>query len=198
MSVIAKPTAEEVGRSLGLPALTEDQEQLIGDAIADAQADVELALGRPIVPAQKTLTRRSPLLGGDLTDPKTWRLLEEFDDKTTVVSATPLTGADDGLYDLVVKVGLDGAGTRPIVRFIKAHAAASLRANPDLKIGTRTVQSVSADGQSISYATNSTADGTAGAPPSLAELKRQYGKRAVFRRALPTPPVFPYSDLNGR
>lgn len=199
MATISKPTAEDVGRRLGLSTLTDEQTEHITDAIIEAAADVELAIGRPIIPVRHTLTRRSPsVLGGDLSDARTWRLLEEFDDKARVVTYTALTGVDAGLYDLVVDVGLDGAKEAPIVRWITAAAAATIRNRPELGMGKRLVQSVSAEGQSVSYASGSVADGAAGSEPNLTKLARYYGKRAAYRRPRAPEPVFPYTSPRGQ
>lgn len=183
-------SVEEVARRLGVHPATPAQAEVIEGQLWDAQGDVEGELNRPLLPTQHVLTEMEPWPGYEHTDARAWPgLLDRFDDVVTVVSAV---AQPDGTYTLTVDVGLDAREVPAIRRYIVAAAVESARVNPDVALGGRRVTSVSADGQSVSYAAAQPEAGTAGAPPTMDALKRRYLKRSAFVRRLPESPPWPY------
>jgi len=160
-------------------ALSDLERELIEDYIVDGADAVEAEIGRSPFAQQVTLTRRHPVsLRYPLDDARAWDLYDELGDTYKVLTATADT---EGSYTLDLLVGLDGQNERPIVRFVTAHAEASVRANPGLKhLYARKVTSVSAEGQSISYGDEKPAKQDAGAGPDLSTLRR-YKRAAVHK-----------------
>lgn len=193
---IAKPTPAEVGRRLGLTVLTVVQEQAIVDEIADAVADLEAYLSRPLIPTAVFEVGQYPTLGWPLEDARAWKhLATKHDDRISVVGVP--TANIDGTFDVNLLVGLDGASEEPIVRYLRAHAVELIRQNPDIPVGRRRVSSVSGDGQSVSYSDGGNIKaGEVGAQPRREDLSR-YKRLAVFRRKTHPAPVWPYSYGSG-
>ncbi|WP_404949147.1 hypothetical protein HFP70_35785 [Streptomyces sp. ARC14] len=185
-------SAEQVADKLGVSLpLTAAQREHYRTVLAEAQADVVAYLGRPVVPQPRTLRNVHPLFGYDLDDPQAWPI-QRLDD---VVSVVQYVDALDGTYDVQLLVGLDGVTEEPIVRYIVAHAAESIRTATTAEGGSgRRVTSVSAEGQSISYEAAPLA-GQAGAPPALTSLD---GYRKLLYRPLPTVPAAPWPYGRGR
>jgi hypothetical protein len=185
--------ADDVARRLRIPLpLGEDDRFVIESAIADAQADVESYLGRPIVVTEFTEIVPPECSGGF---PLAQTPVVE------VVSAEPeldppSTGTWTGLYTVVYRAGLDAAGApemEPIRRYVRTHASYSPEVQALLRRvdveATRTAKSLSVDGQSVTYEDvrpqGSTAPGSGmpGALPSLASLDRwRIAGRRVYRR----------------
>lgn len=191
LSLIVSP--EDVATKLGvqLPITAAQRETLI-DAILDAQGAVEAFLNRSLVPFTETLAGVYPR-GYDLDSWKSWPVAQ-FNDKVQVLGHV---SNGDGSYDVTVKVGLDGRAELPIRRFVRVQAAESVRQDPATGMGTRTVSSVSADGQSVSYERDySTADGAAGSTPNISSLRR-YKRHAVYRRPTRVDPRWPYAGSTG-
>ncbi|MEQ7008476.1 hypothetical protein ABN028_20080 [Actinopolymorpha sp. B17G11] len=186
---------EDVARLLGLPdPLPADKAWQIEQALLDAEGAVVGHIGRPIVAVEKTLTDQYPVPGIALTDPDAWPDAQvQLDDRIKVLETTATEG---GRFTVRFLVGLDVANDpelRRIYTFIRDSAVESLRNNPDGGIGTRRVSSVSAEGQSVSYA-NDTPGGAAapGAPPTLDSLNR-WKRRAAYMRRTPRPVPWPYA-----
>ena len=196
VSTVPTVMLEAVAIRLGLtlPVTDDELEARITRAIEDAADDVRAYLNRPIEPAEETLIAPQPLITYPPEDSRAWPLLGEYFDHVAVVSHA---ARDDGYYDLVVNVGLDAFNDpdlSPIRRYIVAHALNSAdlsrlwrEENPDL---AKTVRSVSAEGQSISYAVESpggtaaaakSGSGEPGALPTLASLDR-WRRRGVYQR----------------
>lgn len=171
--------------------LTETERDLIEDYIVDGADAVEAEIGRSPFARQVTLTGRAPVsFRYPLEDARAWDLYDELGDIYRVVTAT---AAPDGTYTLDLLVGIDGANERPIVRFVTAHAEASVRGNPSLKhLYARKVTSVSAEGQSISYGDDKPAKQDAGAGPDLGTL-RKYKRIAVHKVQGRMDPPWPMS-----
>lgn len=181
-------TPEQVADHLGtpLPLPVDLREEYLG-AIEEAQADVEAYLGRRLVPQAMTLTGVVPCPGIPLTDARAWPLPPTVNDTVMVTACSPLP---DGSYRVDVLVGLDGAATKPIRRFVAAHAAEALRTRSPSGEGRR-VSSVSADGQSVSYEA-SARPGEPGALPVIESLRR-YRRAAVYQsRRGAHAPMLPY------
>lgn len=187
-------SAEQIADKLKVPLpLTAQQREDYRDAIADAQSDVAGHLMQPLLPQPRTLSAVQPQSRYDLYDRRAWPL-SDVDDVVTVVSYTEI---EDGTYDVQVRIGLDGAAEKPIVRYVIAHAVESIRNNPNAAENSgagRRVTSLSAEGQSISY-DSAPAEGQAGALPTLASLDG-YRKR-VFR-PIPVVPATPWPYGRGR
>ncbi|MFJ5143053.1 hypothetical protein [Streptomyces sp. NPDC088707] len=183
-------SAEQIADKLNVPLpLSAAQREAFRDAIADAQSDVAGHLGRPLLPTPRTLTDARPLFGYDLLDARAWPL-NGVDDIVTVAGVTEK--ADDR-YDVDLLVGLDAAAEKPIVRYVVAHAAETLRNDPAAG-GGRRVTSVSAEGQSISYE----AAPSAGQPGSLPTLDSLNDFRKLLLRPLPVVPAQPWPYGQGR
>jgi hypothetical protein len=179
-------SAEQVADSLGVPLpLSAAQRETYREEISKAQADVFGHLGRPLVPAARTLRDVTPLFGYSLEDPQAWPI-QHFDD---VVAVAGHVNNLDGTYDVRLLVGLDGAAEEPIVRYVVAHAAESIRNGPGAEgNGGRRVSSLSAEGQSISF------EGTpvAGQPGALPTLDSLTGYRRHVYRPIGVRPATPW------
>src|SRR4051794_7275342 len=99
--------------SLDSAALTDTQRARILTALLDAQADVELALERPILPVDDTKTGLSPAWG---QDPLTWQAWPGVWDDNIAVKTAVLQS--DGTYTVTATVGIDGRAIPEIRRFI--------------------------------------------------------------------------------
>lgn len=192
---VEDPTAELL-RRLGLgqdPAA--ELVTAIGDAIADAEADVEGYLDRPITPQQRTATGQWPLLSG-------WQLPDD-DPVRAIISTTPETFPDGtltGTFTVVYEIGLDyknDPACRPIRRYV---IAAAMNSPQLLQYLTRTAQvaravksiSVSTEGQSktttygdVSYGGGGAAG--SGAPGALPSIKSLEGWSLAGRRVHQAP-----------
>jgi hypothetical protein len=196
-TALMEAVAKKIG--LTLPVTDDAIEERIITALDEAADDVRTYLNRPIAPTEETLVAAPPIITYPPEDWRAWPILADYFDHVEVVSSA-LRG--DGYYDLVVNVGLDvenDPDLSPIRRYIVAHALNSAdlsrlwrETNPDL---ARTVKSVSAEGQSISYsvetpsgaAPGKSGSGAPGALPTLASLDR-WRRRGVFqRRGQPYP-----------
>jgi hypothetical protein len=180
---------EIVGRRAGftLP-LTEDDRFAIEQAILDAQGTVQGYLRRPIQPTEVTVTGLYPDPWGygrwDLPDP---------DARDIVAEPELSSGLATGLYTVTYTTGLDVAtdpALEPIRRFIVAaalNAPEVLRRWQLVTAGSRTVKSVSVDGQAITYGDatqgggGAAGSGAPGALPKLGSLS-QWRRRSVYQR----------------
>ncbi len=183
---------DSVARRLGVALpLSATQRERVVDAIRDAQAEVEGELNRAIVPETRVFPNALPVIGGDPRTVTTWPALAVVDDRVSIASFTANT---DGTFRLTVRVGLDGIKERPIVRYVTAAAVEALRHDPSVTplLGEhRRVNSLSAEGQSITFeAAAPAANAEAGARPTLKSL-RQYKRHAAYQRQT-RPQPFPY------
>lgn len=192
-------TVNDVASKLGLdPAtMTAAQRTRIVNALVEAQAVVEAELGRDtLLPRTVTFDGVTPytLVTTGMLDRLTWPVLEQFYEPVVVTSATARA---DGLFDLVVQVGIDARTIEPIRTYIRAHAAEEVRLDPASGMGMLAVTSVSAEGQSISYEKRSTTDGAAGALPTLRSL-RHWKRMSVYQAPSRVGPPWPYTGSHGR
>lgn len=174
-----------IARRLGLPdPLTEDDEWLIAEAIADAQSDLEAHLGRPVTPREYTEMGRFPFAGG-------FRLAQ--DPVVEVVSTTaetdPGTGQPTGLFTVVYTAGLDGAldpDLAPLRRYVTAHTIYSAGVQAILRRlapeSAQRVRTVAVEGQSVTYEDVYARSAEAGAVGSLPTLKSCDRWRVAGRR----------------
>lgn len=180
--------------------LTDPQRDAIRAALWDAAADVEDALYRPIIPTDKAFTGVTPFPGFALDDWHAWPPAYDFDDEVRVKSRAVQS---DGTYNITLSVGLDGPNTAGVRRFVIAAATNVIRESPDVALGNRQVTSLSADGQSVSYAQSTTAaaggDSTRGpgAAPTIEALKRAHMRRSsgVYARREGSQPPWPYGGI---
>lgn len=173
-------TADTIARMIGVPLpLTAAQRAVIEDEIQNGQDDVEGYLDRPLVTRDVTLTGLTPI---PHEDPMSWQAwgADRFDDDFAVVSATE---QPDGGWTVVFRVGLDGASTRAIIRYIKAHAAEAVRLSPSSGMGTRQITSMSAEGQSVSLEQARTTAGVPGGLPTLEGLARWRRRPSAYQSA---------------
>ncbi|MFI6686606.1 hypothetical protein [Streptomyces sp. NPDC050485] len=179
---------ESVADALGVPLpLTSAQRAAYEQALRDAQADVAAYLNRPVIPRVTTLRAVTPRWAQPLDEIDAWPAGP--DDLAEVIT---YRANADGTYDVDLLVGLNGAQEEPLVRYVVAHAAESIRQRPDHDGGGRRVSSVSAEGQSVSYET-APQTGQAGALPTIDSLKRL--RRLTFQRVVaPHRAPWPYSS----
>jgi hypothetical protein len=200
-TVITDPTlvvsvdqvARRAGLLLPLPAETE---QLVREAILDKQAVVESYLGVPIVPRDVTETGRWPVLEG-------WNLTYEplVAVGAVVAELTSGSGHPTGTFTVTYTWGLNAAsGTEyePIRRWLITHAGTTpemrrlLRTADETAGSVRKVQSLSAEGQSVSYSDDLANGGSSAADalvdatglPTLRTLDRwRRANRRIYQRA---------------
>ena len=195
-----------VARRAGLAVPVEDDQVafVLEEAIRDRMVQVETYLGIPITPTRAVDTGRWANPGG-------WLLSREpvVEVISAVAETAPVTGGLTGTYTVTYTYGLDAAAGgeyEPIRRWVLAHSATHpdvrrlVRADPAASTGTKTVVSVSAEGQSVSYKEDAPSGGGGGAAgsggatvvdpsglPTLASLDRwRRANRRVYQR--PTPP----------
>jgi hypothetical protein len=163
-------------------ALTALQRRRVLAAIADSQAGVALALNRDhLLPVRDTKTLLNPVVG--VTDFTTWQAWQAHG--TTTSTSCPPTLQPDGTYTVVADVGIDARTIPEIRRFVIEDAVESLRNDADAGLGSRTVQSVSAEGQSVSYSDSrgqrqsANPIRAAGTKPRIEDLQRKW-KRPLF------------------
>lgn len=186
-----------VAMRLGVPhPLSDAQQARIADQIGESQGKVEDYLKRPVLPEWRSFTHRQPLSGYPLLSKEAWPDVRRDADDTITVAAATLVGYS---YTVDVWVGLNAA-TDPrlaaVREWVAADAASQLSGLAGAgRIGTRDVSSVSADGQSVSYAPvrggTGVYEGQAGSPPALTQLARWRRKAVYQRRRYPTP-AWPY------
>ena len=185
MSMIVTP--EKVAARAGFTGSITDLYEELVDFILDAQADVEAHLRRSIVRSERVVNGETPYDTTNLSDVAVWpaaAVLSMEDD----VEVKSWALQPDGTYTVTFYVGLDGAEVRPILRYVTEHAAAMFKAKAMPQ--DRTVRSVSAEGQSISW--EGTPTSGPGAPPTLDSLNHWRRYSSAFhpsRRA--TQPVWP-------
>ena len=196
--------ADTVARLAGLPRpLDTDGQWLVEQAILDAQSDVTAYLGRPITPliaTENNLWPQSATLS--LTDPRQWLLCN----RPVIEVLTTDEETDDpfpfGTYTVTYTYGLNAVidpQMEPIRRWIRAAAVASpevasvwMSVDPSGG-GGRVINSLSAEGQSVSYGAvtvpgagaggGAAGSGAPGAVPLLSTLDRwRVAGRRVFQR----------------
>lgn len=195
-------TVEEVAVWLELdPAsLTDPQQQRILAGLAAAASGVVLALGRPILPTRETKTGLYPLYGYDTASWLAWQGV--WDDDFQVVTATMDV---DESWTVVADVGLDGRTIEEIRRFVVIDCLETLQQDPNSSLGKRLVQSVSAEGQSVSYSDSKGSRQyanpvrTAGSKPRMEDLQRKWAREKLFGTVsrpaeAPWPDRGPYQD----
>ena len=177
-------SAETVAVKARFPLpLTASQRQTITEAILDAQADVVAYLGRAITPELRTEEHRWAWEGEE------WNLVALGDDPLIrVVSAVPetdpVTGLPGDYFTVTYLAGLDtrhDPALRTIRRYVALHAMNSPEVTALWKVVTNAkgeIRSVSAEGQSVSWAPatlgggGKAGSGEPGALPTLASLDR--------------------------
>lgn len=195
---------EEVAWRVGLELpLTAAQRQLLTSAIRGIQGRVRAYLKRPLLPERRTLTGYAPDPRWEQSDWRAWpEVLADLDEIFTVVSVTET----DGLYTLVVDVGIDCANdpaTEVVREYIAQGSANSLKFNADAGVGTRQASSIATGDQSVSYPASSggaqafggtfqRSSLTAGSTLVLEDLSL-FRRRTVRQSSRWTPP-FPYTD----
>lgn len=192
-------TPEELAASIGgIPTpLSSENRAILGEALLDAQTDVEAYLGRPVVPALYTETDRWAYDGVN------WNLVMLGDEPLisieTVTAQTDASGPT-GYFTITYLAGIDARTDpvlRPIRRFVLLHAKHSPEVTTWWKKVTKAkgeVRSVSAEGQSVSFAAATLAgsattgtkpgDLTPGSLPTLASIDRW---RVAGRRVYQAP-----------
>lgn len=181
-------TVADVALRAGLDAADPAAAAVVELAIRDATADAESYLGRLVSPQRITEHHLAP-------GPSGWPLsVEPVIVIESVTAELDGAGQPTGLYTVTYQAGLDARLPEygAIRRWIAASAA---YAHPAVRRlgGTagRTVQSVSAEGQSVSYTAPPDEDRTptAGVPDmATMDFWRVAGRRA-YMRPNPTRPV---------
>ena len=171
--------ADSVARKIGVPLpLTAEQRATIEDAIQDGQDDVEGYLLRPLATRDVTRTGLTPAPWTDVMSWEAWGA-SMFDEDFFVVSATEQP--DNAGWTVVFRVGLPADAMRPIIRYIKAHAAESVRLSPSSGMGKRQITSMSAEGQSVGLEKATTTQGVPGGLPTLDTLKRWRRRATAYQ-----------------
>jgi hypothetical protein len=184
----------DVARKVGLDfdSLTDDQQWLIGDAIRDAQSDVEAYLGRAIMPTEYRAEGavQNPITGK-------WDLPEQpVITVDTVTAETDTEGRPTGRYTVDYTAGLN-ARTNQALRPIRRYVAAAACLDPTvtrLSDKMRPVTGVNVDGQGITFGTGGQATKTGvakpGDLPDMSSMDRWRVKgRRVFQRQGDHPPI---------
>lgn len=190
----------DVAQAAGLDEV--EHQDVIRDAILDAQADVVAHLGRVITPTTFVETAREPDWSGG------WNLTpldHPVTEVTSAVASTYSDGTPTGYYTITYTAGLDARTDEvlhPIRRYIKAHALNSpaiTRLWRDTPEGQGGIRSASTQGQTITYERATLGGGGApgsgvpGALPTLASLDRwRVAGRRVYQRQS-VPGQWPYS-----
>lgn len=143
--------AYALARRLGFPEPDDGLLDVITDALADAEADVEGYLGRPIHPVTRSVDGCWPVAGG-------WDIPGETGRIRSIVSAVPqlIDGTESGMFTVTYLVGIDylaDAECRPIRRYVTAAAAndyllLNYLEGQEHRRGPVTSVSVSTEGQS--------------------------------------------------
>lgn len=192
-------SADDVARRIGLPRpLSADDRWLLEESIRDQQSIAETYLGVPIVPTTVTEGGRWPTGGG-------WQLTYEPVIQVLGAEAEidPATSLSTGSYAVTYVWGLDaaaGGALEPIRRWVLAHAGATPEARRLVRVAAvgsaRSITSLSAEGQSVSYS----AEGTGGSNrvdalvdefglPTLRTLDRwRRANRRIYQRPYPARP----------
>jgi hypothetical protein len=198
---------EELAERIEIPVpLTAEHRRVLTDALLDAQTDVEGYLGRPVVPSLYTEADRWSY---DDVNFNLTMLGDEPLVRIVDVTAQVYDGVLSGYYTVQYLAGIDARTDpvlRPIRRYILLHALNSPEVGRLWKQVTKAkgeVRSVSAEGQSVSFAAatlSGTAatgtkpgDGTPGTLPTLESLDRW---RVAGRRVHQAPTMasdWPYS-----
>lgn len=195
-------------RKAGITAPTAEQTQVAVDAILDAQSDVIAYLGRPITPTTYVEPHRYAYYDG-------W-ILEAAPDEPLIgiVSAVPeldATGAVTDYFTVTYTAGIDARtdpALEPIRRYVRVHALNSPDFTRMWKTATSAqgeIRSVSAEGQSVTFAranlgagdtTPKPGSGEPGSLPTLGSLDRW---RVAGRRAYqaPTRALSPWDTWDG-
>lgn len=207
VSLVVTPEEVAVKAGMTLPLSLDDREA-VEDAIRDAQADVEAYLGRPLVPTTYVEQDRLPWHDG-------WYLVAAPDEPlirvlSTVVQLDPVDGAVTDYFTVTYLAGIDARNDpalRPIRRYVLAHAMNSpeftrmWRTRTDAK---GVVKNLSAEGQSVTFATptlsgsetaSKPGSGEPGALPTLGSLDRW---RVAGRRVHQAPSqmqAWPYGSM---
>lgn len=193
-------------RKAGITAPTDAQTQVAVDAILEAQSDVIAYLGRPITPTMYVEPHRYAYYDG-------W-ILEAAPDEPLIeiVSAVPElgpTGAPTDYFTVTYTAGIDARtdpSLEPIRRYVRVHALNSPDFTRMWKVATKAegeVRSLSAEGQSVSFAPATLGGGGgkpgSGEPGSLPTLGSLDRWRVAGRRAYqaPTRTLSPWDTWDG-
>lgn len=194
-------SAEDVARRIGLPLpLSAEDRWLIEESIRDQQAVAEAYLGVPVVPTTVTEGGRWPTGAG-------WALTYQpvIQVLGAEVEIDPVTSSATGSYAVTYVWGLDvaaGGALEPIRRWVRAHAGATPEARRLVRVAAvgsaRSITSLSAEGQSVSYS----AEGTGGSNrddalvdefglPTLRTLDRwRRANRRIYQRPYASRPAW--------
>lgn len=173
---------------------------MVEQAILDAQATVEGYLGRAVLPRQFTELHLLP--GADGAWPLTHEPVLSVD--TITVETDPIYGQPTDYYTVTYTAGLDAAND-PELGPIRTYVARAAAADPAVQALAReknpstgrVVQSVTVEGQAVTYATAPPpavpAAGAPGSPITLKHLDRwRLAGRRVYQRPGRAAPPWPY------
>jgi hypothetical protein len=190
---------QEVCDELGieLSDLSGPQQAMVDSKIASATAKVADYLNRPgLAPAIEEVADLVPVQGRSVYDYRAFPQVERrFDDRYVVGSVQAALSGAEGAYDVTFKVGIDVPNTEAVEfdgirRFIVLDAAHALRMDTLFKAVERSIVSVSAGGQSVTYERPGQS-GAAGGLPTMDTLRRWRRYSVYSRTSHPIVP-FPY------
>lgn len=195
--------ADTVARLAGLPRpLDADTQWRVEQAILDAQSDVTAHLGQPITPLVATESGLWPQSASlSLTDRRQWVLCNTPVIEILTAEPETLDPFPVGTYTVSYTYGLNVV-TDPQMAPVRRWITASVLASPAVAAiyavsdptgsGGRLVNSLSAEGQSVSYGAvkvpaaataGAAGSGAPGAVPLLSSLDRwRVARRRVFQR----------------
>lgn len=185
---------EDIAAELGLvyADLSTTDKALVARKAARAESRVSDYLNRPLTPVVSTVEDLLPLGDENHRDYRTWpQVAGKWDDRYDVVTVEAAASGEEGLYDVTFAIGLDvatDAALASIREFIISDAAERLAQDPRFTAVERAVVSVSAGGQSVTYARPE--GNAAGAPVDIATLRRW--KRMPAARVNTTVPFQPW------
>lgn len=189
-------SADDVGVLLGLDyPLPGDLRPRIEMEIRKSQGKVQGFLNRPLVAYKDTITNLIPDRSWPLTDKRAWaQVANYYNDKYAVDSYVANAQNGDG-YDVTFTVGLDVANDpdcEPIIQWILQDSKDGLARDSLFRAISRRVESVSSDGQSVTYEhhrgyPSPTASGSAPDLKSLKKFKRYSISQKRMERLTPWP-----------
>jgi hypothetical protein len=155
---------EDVAAEFGLGILSPANRTRLAAKLADQISVVERKLRRPITPR---------IYEGDVRLGNDGKYAVQNGPLVEVLSETPLTDGS-GRIHIVYRGGLDVQTHRALRAYVTSHAVADYRATmPDRE---RRTQSITVEGQSKTYVTESSTEGSPGGPTgwgTISGLKRQ-------------------------
>jgi hypothetical protein len=196
-----------IGLGIDYPIVDDTLNAMVDQMIEATEGKVELFLNRSLTAKMVTVPALTADDRYDLTTIDAWPEANQmFDDRYRVSSKVANTD-DPSMWDVTFAVGLDVVNDpdlRAILYFIREDTVTALANNPRFKLVDRLVSSVSADGQSISYAQAQTGrsarianSAIAGANITIADLKK-WKRIPISQRHMPRTPPWPYATGYGR